>query len=246
LTKDAIIITPDYRLLPEVTGLEILDDVRDFFSWLSQPESLTSSLPNGVSVDKDNILVAGESAGGYLAIQSALLPASSSKVGVVIAQYPMIDFRDRYYTEAYDKQISRPPTPQLDPSILRDYLANMEVGGTIVSAVPQERMALVGSFIQQGMYGKLFGEDSNLYPLEVLEKVERLAPMWVLHGIGDTIIPVEGSYKFEQAVKQKFPEAKLHTTYRDGDHGFDHEEAADLRTGWVKEGVSFIDKYWPK
>ncbi|KAK5174959.1 uncharacterized protein LTR77_000095 [Saxophila tyrrhenica] len=245
-SRDAIIITPDYRLMPEITGLEILDDVRDFYTWLFQPQALASYLPEGVSVDTTNILVTGESAGGWLALQSALLPTSAPKVAAVIAQYPMIDMRDRWYTEDYEKQIFSPPAPQLDRAVLQEYLKTMEKGKTITSAVPPERTQLVLSSLQQGMYGSWLGEDRKLYPIEALEGVERLPPVWVLHGKGDTIIPAEGSYRFEKAVREQVKGVELHVTYVEGDHGFDGAEGIGLETDWVREGVEFVGRYWPQ
>lgn len=89
MSKDAIIITPDYRLMPEANGMEILEDVRDFYNWLGNPNNLASYFPEGISADLDHLLVTGESAGGWLALQSALLPSSRERISAVISHYPM-------------------------------------------------------------------------------------------------------------------------------------------------------------
>jgi acetyl esterase/lipase len=246
LSRGAIIISPDYRLIPEVSGVDILQDVRDFYNWLATPRNVDSLLPKDVTVDIDNVLVTGESAGGWLSLQSALLPASRERISAVISHYPMIDMRDPHYTGDYEKHIFTPAAPQLDRSILRSYLENMKKGETITSAVPPDRVTIVISALQQGSFGKMLGDDSALYPLEVLDNTAALPPIWILHGTGDTVIPVEGSYKFEKAVKEKLPETKLHLTYQPGDHGFDNVESIGLETDWVKEGVDFIAKYWPQ
>jgi acetyl esterase/lipase len=37
LKHNAIVVTPDYRLLPEANGTDILNDMKDFFAWLRNP-----------------------------------------------------------------------------------------------------------------------------------------------------------------------------------------------------------------
>ncbi len=65
IAHEAIVVSPNYRLLPESTGLEIMDDLSDFWKWTKgglQP--LVSSNTEGqVEVDLSKILVQGESAG---------------------------------------------------------------------------------------------------------------------------------------------------------------------------------------
>ena len=82
-SKNAILVLPDYRLLPTATGLDILEDLRDFYTWLFKPGNLQSHLPDGVTADLDHILVGGESAGGYLALQSALQSPSRERTAAV-------------------------------------------------------------------------------------------------------------------------------------------------------------------
>jgi acetyl esterase/lipase len=246
MAKDAIVISCDYRLMPEANGADILQDVRDFYNWLATPHNLDQYLPDGVSADVDNILVTGESAGGWLALQSSLLPASRKKVSAVISHYPMIDMRDPHYTGDYEKHLFTPVAPQLPRSILRDYISNLKGREVVSSAVPPDRVPLVISSLQQGKFGEIFGEDSSLYPIEVLDSVTDLPPTWILHGTGDTVIPVEGTYKYEKRLREKLPDAKLHVTYRPGDHGFDNDPSVSLQTDWVKEGVEFIDSFWPR
>lgn len=250
LAHNAILISPDYRLMPESSGLDILDDLRDFYTWLSTPANLASLLPAGVQPDVDHLLVTGESAGGWLALQSALLPASRPRISAVISQYPMIDLRDKYYTTAYEKQLFAPTAPQLDPSVFRAYVDSMTPGAVITSALPPDRFQLVVSILQQGLFGKYFGPDRRLYPMEALDSLtdgEELPPTWVMHGTADTGIPVEGTYRYEKRLKERLPRAKTLFHYEEGaDHGFDNAEGVGLQTDWVKKGVKFVEQYWPQ
>jgi len=66
LRNSAIIVNPDYRLLPEATGNEILDDVSDFWAWLRGVfVGEMDRLGTGIAPDLHNILVRGESAGEF-------------------------------------------------------------------------------------------------------------------------------------------------------------------------------------
>lgn len=249
---DAIAITVDYRLMPESNGLEILEDVKDFYSWLFASNDLVAHLPEGVSVDLNHLLVTGESAGGWLALQSAFM--IPERISAVVMQYPMIDLRDKHYTQKYQKNLFNSQAPQIPESVLNDFLANMEAGKVVTGATPPERLPLVLSIVQQGRM-EVFGDHSSLYPLEVLDggNVKQLPPMWLLHGIQDSAVPVDGSYNFVEKLKQKdlYDESKLHLTYEDGEHGLDNhmegtgEPASLTETSWIKDGVAFVDKFWP-
>lgn len=64
--QNAILVSPDYRLLPEHSGKDIIEDVRDFFAWVHSPNGLVGAIPKdlGIELDTDNLLVTGGSAGG--------------------------------------------------------------------------------------------------------------------------------------------------------------------------------------
>lgn len=244
LSKNAILIMPDHRLMPEATGLDIRSDVHSFLDWLFDPANLHPHLLDGLTPDLDSILVTGESAGGWLALQSGL--HAPERIKAVIAHYPMIDMRDAHYTSDYEKKLFDPPIPQLDRSILADFMANLTGNEVVTSAIPPARSEIFASMLQQGSFGGFFGDDAVLYPIEVLETVYRVPPTWILHGRQDSVIPAAGTHKYAEALKAKLPDARLHLSYRDGDHGFDNEPPATLGEDWVKEGVEFVTQYWPK
>lgn len=249
LKHQAIIVTPDYRLMPEANGLDILNDVKCFFAWLLEPGNLASHLPAGVEVDLDNILITGESAGGWLAWQSAVL--YPKRAAAVIAHYPMLDLRAPHYTQAYEKQLFTPPAPQLPRHILDDFLRGLQGNEVVSSAIPPERVPLVLSIMQQGRIAEFLGKERVLYPLEVLGELVTLPPMWILHGEGDSGVPVEGTHRYVEKLRERMPDAKLHLSVEQGEHGFDNhmpdtgEPASLAKTEWVKEGVKFVEQYWP-
>lgn len=68
-SKSAVLLMPNYRLLPEASGIDILADLEDFWAWVSGGELKTfvdSKLGSGkIEVDTNRIWVHGESAGTY-------------------------------------------------------------------------------------------------------------------------------------------------------------------------------------
>lgn len=66
LKEQAIIVSPDYRLLPESQGSDILNDMDDFWKWLIAggiESGLRSGGFGGITTDVTRTLVLGESAG---------------------------------------------------------------------------------------------------------------------------------------------------------------------------------------
>ncbi|KAB2571388.1 putative carboxylesterase 15 [Lasiodiplodia theobromae] len=96
----AIIISPDYRLLPEAGGKDILSDISSLWSWLLTSLHayvvLRDPLNTSCGVDLGKILVTGESAGGWLAIQSALM--HPSRIKTILSIFPMADLGDDHFT----------------------------------------------------------------------------------------------------------------------------------------------------
>ncbi|KAK5112007.1 hypothetical protein LTR62_004541 [Meristemomyces frigidus] len=252
LKHSAIVITPDYRLLPEANGADILEDLRTFYAWLLEPGNLASHLPEGVEADMENLLVTGESAGGWLAWQSAL--HQRSRTAAVIMHYPVIDLRDPHYTAAGPKQLFPGAPAELPPQILANYLSKLKGGEVVPNDPGTTRSPLVLSIAQQGRMPEFFGTERGLYPLEQVADgavTSSLPPMWILHGRDDTAVPVSGTEKMVEALKGKgVGEKGLHVTIEAGDHGFDTHapgtgEPASLETRWVEEGVAFIERSWP-
>lgn len=66
IKNQAIIISPNYRLLPEVSGADIMSDMEDFWDWLHKGGLVQCLKGVGHSIltpDLSKILLLGESAG---------------------------------------------------------------------------------------------------------------------------------------------------------------------------------------
>jgi len=251
----AIIVCPDYRLLPESVGLDILSDLHHFYNWLHT--NLTSFLTVSFSdasptPDLTDILVTGESAGGYIAIQSTLL-GEIKGVKAIIAHYPMIDLRNAWYSEPGHKSIWSQPPPTFPKGWLEEQLEAAKLAQPVTSRIPKEGdLDIFVALLQAGRYTETLGSDSSLFPLENLKTVKEnggsLKPMWIFHGDKDSLVPVHGTIKFIEEVKRVFGEkeaGKVKSRVVMGmEHGFDNDEVG-LEVDWVIEAQEWLKAYWP-
>ncbi|KAH6971059.1 Alpha/Beta hydrolase protein [Ilyonectria sp. MPI-CAGE-AT-0026] len=246
----------DYRLLPESTGLDTLSDLQDSYLWLhrSMQTHLQTDTSTMIEADLARILITGESAGGYCAIQSALhwnraLPHPKA----VIAHYPMLDLKDAYYQKAGPKYIWNKESPSGGDQFLLGHLISMHPG-TIITRREIPDNATYDLFTQvweSGRFLEFLGTDTSLYPVEVLDSVaeekRKTCPVWIFHGTKDTVVPFQGSQTFfDKAKSLKLLEKwDLVFTKIDGeDHCFDSMQES-LEVKWAAEGREWLGKYWP-
>ncbi|KAM0232469.1 hypothetical protein ACHAP5_010722 [Fusarium lateritium] len=240
----AVIVSCDYRLAPEATMDEIIEDVDDFLIWTCTKLSGFISDKANIQVDTDRILVAGESAGGYLSLLAGL--NHPSDIRAVAASYPMVDNKSRHFTEAYEKPMLG--FPQLPASIVDSHKAKLE-NKEIVSIISTDphcsRAELMISFIQNGRYEELIPRSRR--DLSILDKIEDGARfprggVFVWHGKQDSVVPVDGSIKLAAKIKDLDRDLTFGLALRDGDHGFDATISLDEQ--WFAEGLKPLVAIW--
>lgn len=243
------IISADHRLLPECKGTDIMEDLESFWDWVRRPEDglqsyLAAKYPS-LELDVDRILAEGESAGGYLVAQAALSGLPGLKA--VISAYPMLDLRDRYYQEAFEKVMTG--VPMLPPHIIDDHLKSIKEGDIVTAALPPARMDLGTCIIQQGRFVEMLGKEDILYPVDRvrlgLYTDKKMPRLWIYHGKQDTSIPSAGSLVFVDEVKKKnlWSDADLRLDLPDGDHGV-HKDKHVEDTTWLREGLEWLETAW--
>ncbi|CAG8341584.1 unnamed protein product [Penicillium salamii] len=250
LLKEAIIVAPDYRLLPEVSGKDILEDMNDFWRWIHSSgffKIVHDASAGHITPDVSRLLVVGESAGGYLAMHLAL--SYPSDIRAVIGAYPILDLKSRFYTEAYSKPILG--VPNMSNDILEEHLAMTRATSSppvVTAADPPDRLKLAFSIFQNGRLLEFLGsKDPDLFPMERVENLAttgslRLPPTFIFHGKQDSAVPFEGSQRFVDLVRETSPASVIRFLGRDGDHGVDFE--ATLETDWLKDGLDVISGAW--
>jgi hypothetical protein len=123
--------------------------------------------------------VTGESAGGYLALQSGIL-FPSANIQVVMAQYPAI------YPDI--EWVPRPAEVPSEAQALVDaYIAKTK--GTIRLQTPWPTMMDFGNALRQtGRHYEIMGDDERLTLDYGLRKAEKIPPLWIMQGTEDRIV----------------------------------------------------------
>ncbi|KAH6654840.1 Alpha/Beta hydrolase protein [Truncatella angustata] len=231
LKHNAVVVSPDYRLMPESQFQDIADDLRDFWRWV---DTDFEALP-GLDVDTSNLAIVGESAGGHLSALSVLL-GFSKQAAVVMLQYPALAIRK------HCDYVTRAPAPQVPVSVLDTYLANVDPSKLLTRAEFATRMDLAYA---SGQSGRLVDLDRypHLDPIKSLETADRIPPVFLFHGTNDTSVSVKDSQLWVEKLERLHPDVPIHAVYPHGEHVLDQE--ATLAEPWLKEPIAFVERYWP-
>jgi hypothetical protein len=214
--------------------LEILADLKDFWNWLH------GSLSKYVKVHPDfnHILCKGESAGGWLAIQSAIVQPEDN-IKAIIAAYPCMDVNDKKYCTPGETVFGAPMIPQ---NVLSDHLKGIKPGDVVSEAYPPERMPLCLSAVQQGLLKDLIGQDERLDVIWLLQKAQKLPFVFIYNGSEDSAVPAYIAERFADVFTQRFGADQIELFIGPGEHGFDYE--VTLETPWLKKGLEKVTREW--
>ncbi|KAJ7583883.1 hypothetical protein C8J56DRAFT_863353 [Mycena floridula] len=87
---------------------------------------------------------------------------------------------------------------------------------------------------------EFLGTEPELFPLESIQHVSAIPPMLIIHGIEDSVVPVEHSRFFVNQVKKLLPETKIElVTVSGAEDGFDKEFGL-TEIPWLKDGLDMI------
>ncbi|PKS09630.1 hypothetical protein jhhlp_004249, partial [Lomentospora prolificans] len=237
LKHSAVILTPDYRLRPEHDFPDSFDDIKSFWQWIedgSAQRLLSTSLP-GIIVDADSLMVAGESTGGCLAVQTALLSLTKLPIKVLFLQYPTLDIGEHI-------RIENPSELMLKCAVWADRTPYSEVEavlnrlkkGKICTRAPfGTRMHLLQALVQAGKFCDFSGDRELLDPIRALEHAGPLPPILLYHSKEDEALPWQHTDAWASRLKTLQPDVPLYLTYQTGSHVFDVNDT--MATPWLKE-----------
>lgn len=177
-----MLVTPDYRLRPEHEMREAVEDIRDFWKWidgalpgvLAGPQS-----PRRVDLDPTNVAITGESGGGYLTIQTALLGLTAHPIRALIPAYGVLDL------PAHNRRVVAKPGWAAPLAVLEEHLAQVEPGQIMTRAPYGSRMHIFKSMAANGRLVDLDGEDAWLDPMTALDDAPAMPPTLIFHGTED-------------------------------------------------------------
>lgn len=236
----AVIVSPNYRLFPESSVADILTDIRDFWSWLhseAPARVLDEQTDRRVQLDTGRILTTGDSAGGYLALMTAL--DHPDAIRAVATAYPMCETRNRLYTEI-DETAVRMGVPYKPRSVYDEHLAKVARGElpAIVSEDKRcERDPLMFAAVHNAIYGlEMFEEGGRQQPMERVEAGERFPSggVLIIQGRDDTLVPPWLAETLKATALKLDPTLDLRLCLQPGEHCFDGDVSMD--DPWMKEG----------
>ncbi|EPE28702.1 alpha/beta-Hydrolase [Glarea lozoyensis ATCC 20868] len=248
LSRGALIISPDYRLVPEANGTDILADIERFSVWMkNELPSVAHQESWHAFPDLSRVASSGQSAGACNALHSAFLSSPKIDIKVVICiSGPLDTSASLKFNIPLPRTImgTRPPPPRQAEALIRDYIRNIEPGAVRTEGDPADMWPLLICIIQQAWLPRLLGVKSNPQLLLVprLKHMESMPPLWLIHGEEDSIIPAECSTLFAEAVKARFPEHPMLVSIEHGDHVFSSD--MKMNETWIEEGCRFVSDFW--
>ncbi|KAF4343994.1 Arylacetamide deacetylase [Fusarium beomiforme] len=235
-TRKWIFVTPDYRLVPESTAHASLDDCIDAYNWVR------SSLADTIGRPIGPVLLAGSSAGGYLALSTA--NAVEEKPTALLLIYGMLDAAGPRYTTPGTNIWGAPPFDTA--SVLNNFPRPKENDDrkAISGYPPPENMqedprfsvasalhidALFPDYMTgiEGLSREIANkgidaipkEHRRLFPLSFGD-LGNIPRTFLLHGVNDSAVTVDCSIQAEKKLREAgvqvvkdFPE--------DAEHGFE-------------------------
>lgn len=252
LLHGAVIISPNYRFMPEATSAEIYDDIDDFWNWVHSSElaGLLAKHSTSTKLDLSRILTAGESAGGLLSVYLAL--AHPGEICASTAAYPWVDPASEGFTVPRAEPTFGQHIPQ---SVIPAFMETVKIGSVESDLVGEDRLKFMLAAVEHGQLGFMYARGSEGVPRERLYPMVRLAQpgvkvprggIVVLHGRQDSVVPLGDVERFVERAREAtrgLPGSEGVTlTVRDGEHGFDC--SFRFEEPWVKEALKLAVEAW--
>jgi len=189
-STSAMIVSPDYRLLPEATLVDVCDDMSAFWTWfLESFPSITQAASWNVQPDLNRIVCIGQSAGGCIAIHSALDRPDVNIRAVVSLHGPLVMVSELKTSHPRIVGGVMPPPPRQAEAKIRAYIA-LTKGNVRTVGNPVDMWELVTCFVQQGWMPRLVSRNagSRADTLSMLKNAAAFPPLWVVHARDDSVV----------------------------------------------------------
>lgn len=238
-----IFVSPEYRLMPESTAQKSLEDASDAYQWV------LSTLPKELGCELGSVLMAGSSAGGYLALATAA--CNQVQPAGLLLIYGMLDATASWYTtpgaeifgggHPVDTELIFNTYPIVKPEDSRPAISASPVPanpmleprfGLIIALHAGARFldymtgieGLGRSVASRGVEA-IPEEHKNLFPV-AFANLAKLPRTMLLHGKKDSAVPVEQSIHTAEKLRADGVDVVLELP-ADVDHGFD-SQAGDV------------------
>jgi acetyl esterase/lipase len=192
----AVVVTIDYRLAPEVTGMTLVEDCYAGLVW-------TAEHAHELGFDASQLVVAGTSAGGGLAAGITLLARDRSgpAIAAQVLICPMLDHRnDTTSSHQFDSPAvwSRDANAFGWRSVLKD-MAGTDVPAYMSPAIADDLSGLPTTYVDAGS-AEVFRDEDVAYATRI----------WAAGGQAELHISAGGFHGFDSL----FPQVRISSTAR--------------------------------
>lgn len=236
-------MTSDYRLLPETTAHRSVEDARDAYEWVVQ------QLAGTLNINTGPVILAGSSAGAYLALTAASMILAAAPVDftpprAMLLLYGLLDPSNERYTTKGTNILGLPP---INPGpVLEGFASTHDTRGVVISgyswpvSLPEDpRFALIQAAhiaaripdIMTGVDGlseaiAAHGPEASIAASErklfavAFGALSGLPPTLLIHGRNDIGVP----FAISQLAAEELKSCGVDVTTEfpdDAQHGFD-------------------------
>ncbi|KAF4835181.1 Non-reducing polyketide synthase ausA [Colletotrichum tropicale] len=263
-----VFVTPDYRLMPESTAHDAIQDAADAYEWA------WSSLPKVLGRPVGSLSLAGSSAGGYLALSTAV--SAVKKPSALLLIYGMLDPSGTRYTSAGKNIFDRPiiaTGPILEAWPMRKVSGEYRKPVSaypIVDPATDPKFALASALHIDAIFPDYMAgvpglarqiaaegitavpeQHRQLFPLD-FGHLSGLPPVMLLHGANDSAVPLECSIKAAGKLQESGVRVLVEFP-SDAQHGFDarvgdvniETSAGDavIAVESLQKAIGFLEQY---
>lgn len=239
----SILVLPNYRFVPESTGADIIDDVKDFWTWAGrQLVEFVRGVASGVEVDTDRLLLSGDSSGCWCALHSVFeLP--EGRIKALFLLYPMVKkwCKSKELLEEWSR-------PAVGEEVIARHLAQVPEGHVVYSDRYLLREELADAFsANEHRWDLAFGTEKRLHPVERVGEQGSFPPTVILHGDADKAVKLKDCEEFVQKVGEVYGstvQENVRLVVRTGEeHGFEIEMDEEEEP-WLADQLSWLEKMW--
>ena len=98
--------------------------------------------------------------------------------------------RDEFYNTRCEKLLLR--MPMLPAEIVDEHVKAIAPGAVVTSADLPSRLDIACSMVQNGRVVEFLGDGKEVFPVELMEVVDRMPAVLIAHGSEDTVVLVAG------------------------------------------------------
>ncbi|KAK0271396.1 hypothetical protein LTR35_013434 [Friedmanniomyces endolithicus] len=190
-SKGLLVVAPNYRLVPQVSGREAFADAVQAYDWATTDLPKLLQAEHGLKIDPSQVVAMGHSSGGTLALHIA----SCRSLEAVTAFYPSLFLADP--TTSMHQPTTAPPfglMPDFTPT--NEDSASIEPAGLQVSKaplalpgmIPQPRNKWQMHVIKHGSWPQTAQPDGDYAALDPMTRVSsQWPPVMIVQGEIDDV-----------------------------------------------------------